>query len=175
MTTATETTIRDALLCPAVLDGLRNSFRRQVCWIYGQLVDHFGPSLDGVRNHWTHAKAFESIKDCLRWELRRGAPVLIDEALLTARAAEYAEATALQWLAKITAKLGPVQNASVQWLGAGNLITIHAFREGKLVEFNQEQILKASPRGKLHNQFPSRLYVDGKFVSEAVYRMMFKE
>lgn len=174
MTTATETTIRDALLCPAVLDELKDSFRRQVCWIYGQLVDHFGPSLDGVRNHWTYARAFESIKDCLRWELRRGAPVLIDEALLTARAAEYAEATALQWLAKITAKLGPVQNASVQWR-SGNRITIQALREGKLIEFHQEQILKSSPRGKLHNQFPSRLYVDGKFVSEAVYRKVFKE
>ena len=92
----------------------------------------------------------------------------INEAKLEAYAQAQAEAAAVEWEAKINAKLGTVESVEVIH-GRGPNFQIRAVRAGQRVTLDQQRTLNVSPKGRLFNQFPARLYVDGKFKSQAAY------
>ena len=48
-----------------------------------------------------------------------------------------------------------------------------ANRDGQKIVLDQQRVLKFSSKGKMFHQFPARIYVDGKFYPEAVYKEMF--
>ena len=90
---------------------------------------------------------------------------LIDDQKLDERADKYAGATTDKWQAKIQTKLTELDEYSVENMKGGNLV-ITGRRNGHNVTLLQQTILKVSSRGTLFNQFPARLYVDGKFTPE---------
>lgn len=95
----------------------------------------------------------------------------LNMAKVEARSRKAAEEAALAWYHKAVAKLGDVSDAAVS--GAGARIRIAGKRAGRVVILDQEMIVNVSVKGKLFNQFPARLYVDGKFVPAGEYAAVF--
>lgn len=89
---------------------------------------------------------------------------------LEKNAAEYAQAQVDAWRAKIAAKMGELESAKVEWFSQSGQFTITGTRGGKQVAIQQTRVMKTSSRGLLFHQFPARIYVDGKFTSEAAYK-----
>lgn len=81
----------------------------------------------------------------------------------------YAEATVEAWHDKIIGKVKDLQNTTVHRLN-GYIFIITGERDGKKITIEQNMIINRSTNGLLFNQFPSRIYVDGKFHSEAAYK-----
>jgi len=89
-----------------------------------------------------------------------------------ARAAErYADEVVMSWFDKITAKMGTLEAAQVQHL-SGVRFTIRGTKAGRSVAIEQDMIVNVSSKGTLFNQFPARIYVDGKFMSEAKFKAL---
>lgn len=98
----------------------------------------------------------------------------LNEEALKAVALKRAEAAALEWFNKIEGKLGPVSDVRISW-ASGASFCIKASLPGDLpVRIEQQMIIKQSPKGRLFNQFPSRIYVANQFTPEANYAKLFK-
>lgn len=165
------TTIANALelIRPLVAE----QYARQVRHSFEQMVEQFGPTLHGVHNS-RYARAYSCT---VAWIIQRSsdrtnATLTISEEKLARRAAEYAEAATLEWLKKIEAKVGDLEGVEVkQFHGANFLISGH--RDGHAVSIDQQMIMKCSTKGLWFNQFPARIYVDGKFTPEKKYHALF--
>ncbi len=108
--------------------------------------------------------------DCKPREHDRGY-LTLNESTLAAKAQTWAEEAAVEWAAKIEAKLADVQDAELH--GGGDQFTITAVRAGRQIRIEQQRIIQVSSKGRLFNQWPSRIYVDGKFYAEAAYKKLF--
>ena len=156
-------------LIPIIADLVASQWRRQ----YDRLVEEFGLYLNGVHNSrranvWreTIRPLTAAVKDNHnRYEYK------LSEAKIAAAAQAYAQAAANEWREKITGKLGDVEYREFKLFGNCNFL-VHATRDGHDIRLNQDVIFKQSTRGLLFNQFPSRIYVDGTFVSEKAYKQM---
>jgi hypothetical protein len=83
----------------------------------------------------------------------------------------YAEETSMMWYEKICNKLVELDDAIVTKADIHE-VRIYGNRNGKRIQMEQHIIINSSSKGKLFNQFPCRIYVDGKFTSEAKYKQM---
>jgi hypothetical protein len=150
----------------AIRPQLADRYATQVRNAFNQIVADLGADLKNVYNDWTHARTFRGLV----------APALtdkqIDEAKLAKLAALYAEAATLEWKNKIETKLGDLENADVVTFH-GARFGIKGERAGHKVWIEQDIIVKRSTKGLLFNQFPARIYVDGKFTPEKKYHAMF--
>ena len=154
----------------AALEALRPQlaaiYDRQVRGAFERIVADLGADLKNVYNDWGHARTFRALV----------APALtdkkIDEAKLAKLAALYAEAATLEWKAKIEAKLGDLENVKICRFHGCNFL-INGERAGRRVAIDQNIIVKSSTKGLLFNQFPARIYVDGKFTPEKKYHALF--
>lgn len=159
------------------LDNIRpelaDRYTRQVRASFAAMVEKHGPALNGIYNSWDFARTFRAlVAPALAARNRVGDDCAIDEAKLAKLANAYAEMAAAQWKDKIESKLGELDDATVQSFG-GCRYTIYGTRAGKKVAIEQDVIVKSSTKGLLFNQFPARIYVDGKFTSEAKYKAAF--
>jgi hypothetical protein len=137
------------------------------------MVEANGPALNGISNSWGFARTFRAlVSPVLAPRHRMGDECAIDEMKLNKAANDYAEAAVAEWLSKIEGKLGNLENTTVQSFG-GCRYTIFGTRAGKKVTIEQDVIVKSSTKGLLFNQFPARIYVDGKFTSETKYKAAF--
>lgn len=152
---------------PAIADD----FTRYVRDTFARIVELHGPKLNKVYNCWTFARVFTTtIAPVVSYDADRIAS--INEAKLALIAEAYAEAAVAQWEGKINEKLGELDNAEVTRF-AGSYFTIVGQRDGKSVCIEQQVVLKASSKGTVFHQFPARIYVNGKFTSEAKYKKAF--
>ena len=91
------------------------------------------------------------------------------------RIAEYAQAQAGAvvdaWHGKITGKLSDLQNTTVHHLD-GHRFAITGERDDKKIRIMQDMIINCSGQGTVYNQFPARIYVNGKFHSESEYKKL---
>lgn len=145
------------------------SFVAQREALFARVVEAHGPTLRGVGNCWTWAKVF---RNALAPFVRRGGgdAVLLVDALAEAGAA-YADAVIEEWLGKIMAKLGELEDANVERLDSATF-RISGQHEGKRVDIEQTCIVNVSKLGMPFNQFPARIYLNGKHISEAAYKKM---
>jgi len=95
----------------------------------------------------------------------------INPARLSAAADRYATDMIELWLNKITGKMGEVEAATVHGLD-WNSYLIAGTRNGQAVRIEQQMIINFSGLGNPYNQFPARLYVNGKAISAAAYKKM---
>jgi len=165
----TDLTAALAALRPALADR----YARQVRSAHATMVETLGTALPGVYNNWHFARTFTAlVAPVLAPRERISSDCIIDDAKLAKAAAAYAEAAVLQWKAKIESKIGDLEQIEIKhFAGCNYLITGH--RAGKRVAIDQDVIVKTSTKGLLFNQFPARIYVDGKFTSEAKYKAAF--
>ncbi len=150
---------------------LAKIYAAQVRRAFEAAVEDHGPKVSGVYNSARHARTFRSlVAPCLSWA--QDGTVSINEAKLDLAAADYAEAASLQWKDKIEGKLVELENVEIKKFGGANFL-IKGWRSGKAVAIDQNMIVKSSTKGLLFNQFPARIYVDGKFISERAYHALF--
>lgn len=106
------------------------------------------------------------------WALEGGEWVL-DVAKATAHAEAWA-ATELQAACdKLIAKVGNLKHVKIS--GAperGTFILVGHHPNYATVRVQQARVLKSSAKGTIFNQWPARIYVDGKPVSEAAYKLI---
>lgn len=72
---------------------------------------------------------------------------------------------------KMLEKAGEIENPKVEDLSHYQF-AITGQMKGRTVRIEQDIIINRSANGKAFNQFPARIYVDGKFTSEADYKTM---
>ena len=156
----------------ALKPGIAAEFAIRVRRVYETLVACYG---EGLKRYRSDMRA-EFVKPAL--EATEVMPIskipvawAISEEKLAAYAAKYAERAVATWAGKIKAKVGNLDNAEVRSYG-GTTFRVFGERAGAKVEIEQTMIINVSPRGKPFNQFPARIYVDGKFTSEKAYKEM---
>lgn len=102
--------------------------------------------------------------------------LVLNEVTLEDKATKYGEMIALQWFYKTNAKLGELTEARLIRESNGDVIVAGTKADGSKVSMSQQRILKRAPvSGKLFNQFPSHLYVDGKFHTASEYVKRFAD
>jgi hypothetical protein len=163
------TTIAEALVSirPDLADRYANQVRRS----FGHIVSVLGPKLTGVYNSWQFAANYKGLVSQYVTTAADGTRS-IDEGRLAIGAAKYAEEASIEWQAKIEAKLGSLEDIKVRHY-TGATFVIGGLRDGHQVAIEQDIVTKASSKGLLFNQFPARIYVDGKFTSEKKYHALF--
>jgi hypothetical protein len=136
-----------------------------VRYTFESLVAKFGPTLKGVHNSREHYAWSETVRPCCD---RTDEGYSLNEGRLVSFAAEFAKELAEDVLVKVEAKVGALTNPEVHRVrGADFIITGSKNERAVLIE--QNQIINVSSRGKLFNQYPSRIYVDGKFTPAAKF------
>lgn len=135
---------------------------------FNRLIEQFGPSLRGIYNS-DQCRNWGAIAGCtVRLGDRINSEYALDDARLAAAAKSFAEQTVAAWATKIEAKLGDLTDAEVRHLD-GARFRITGTKGDRSVSIEQDMIVNVSPKGTLFNQFPARIYVNGKFTSAAAY------
>lgn len=135
---------------------------------FANLVNQFGPALRGVYNS-DQARNWGAISSLARSTGDRvNSAYVLDADRVAAAATVFADATVATWADKISAKLGELDNAEVRHLD-GYRFAITGQKAGRSVRIEQDMIVNVSSKGTLFNQFPARIYVDGKFMSAAKF------
>jgi hypothetical protein len=159
-------TLHSALV--AFTPELKASYTALVTDRFNRMVAQLGADLKNVYNDWTWARTFrETIApNCRRDE---SGQYKLNPVLLAAVAEAYAGMTVANWEAKIQAKMGELDAAAVHHI-SGHTFRITGARGADSISIEQNMILNVSPKGKLFNQWPARIYVNGKFTSEAKFK-----
>jgi hypothetical protein len=135
---------------------------------FANLVRQFGPALRGVYNS-TQANNWRAISSLARsLGDRITSEYVLDADRVAAAATVFANATVATWADKIAAKLGELHSAEVRHID-GYRFRIVGTKGDRSICIEQDMILNISSKGTLFNQFPARIYVNGKFTSAAAY------
>ena len=150
---------------PALAADYDAFVRRRIAYF----IEKFGPALRGIANSYEY-KGWQAVAFATR---RSGVgstrdAIEINDAYLAKMAAEYAEQVVDAWTAKIEAKLGELENADVRHMDGARFV-ITGSKAGRAVRIEQDRIVNVSSKGTLFNQYPARIYVDGKFTSAAAF------
>ena len=150
---------------------------------FAAMQKDLGIALRGVRSSWTWARTYDAIRGNLYQDFGgRSAipyteslklPYKIHEEALERNAQKYGERVALEWYNKMRGKLGDLRIIRCYVDAQGTVIITGQIKEHNIT-VEQNRIINVSSRGLLFHQFPARIYVDGKFVSEAKYKKMMR-
>lgn len=144
---------------------------------FNRLVEQFGVTMKGVANSDSYRLWSETIRAlCTSTKVEtdhsgRSNPYALNPAAVAAYAEQYAVEVVESWETKIAEKMGELEGATVFNVSACNF-HICGLRFGKAVRIEQDMIVNVSSKGKLFNQFPARIYVEGKFTSAAKYKKL---
>ncbi len=86
-------------------------------------------------------------------------------------AQENAEQNVASFVAKLQSKLGDLDNVEIANINGAEFTIFGTLGEHK-VAVEQRIVFKVSSRGTAFHQFPARIYVDGKFTSEANFKKL---
>ena len=158
---------------------LEARYASQVTEYYGKIRSKLGSAFANVYNDWTYARVFQLTvaPNCDRVKTvdnefdGSSREVVLNQVKLARNAAIYASETIAAWEGKITAKLGELDNADVKRL-TGCTFQITGTLSNHKVVIEQTIVTKVSSKGTVFNQFPARIYVDGKFTSEVQYKKL---
>lgn len=158
---------------PEIATRYEDQIRRQ----YEVLLEKFGNTFKGAANAWGYTGSYQTVRPLLvhaeeKITYRMNEPMVLSEKKLAIFSAQQAHFAVESWAEKIDGKLGELDSVSVNKFGNCAFV-IFGTRAGKKVKIEQSVVLKMSNRGTWFNQFPARIYVDGKFTSEAAYKKLF--
>jgi len=162
--------IRQAL--EAYLPKLEAAVVARLTYSFEEITRLFGPAHRGVYNS-TRGKFYAATLQPVTTRAGNtfSDPVSLDAAKLTAFAQASALATIDAWEAKLTEKVGDLDEPTVKH-GGGYMFLVIGYRKGKRVVIEQDMILNVSAKGNLFNQFPARIYLEGKFISAAKFALI---
>ena len=182
MTTNATTAIND------MLEGFRTTLEGQVSrYIERNFARMAEMAVEAETGNWKRVDAWikpevqamwrETTRDCCDFIADRPYGSVgryeLNAAKVAKVASEAATATIKQWEAKLVAKLADLEGGeAVRTVGSMGFM-IKGRKGDAHIGVEQTMIVNYSSKGKLFNQFPARIYVDGKFTSEAAYKRMF--
>lgn len=149
---------------------------RQTEYVFERCVAALGPDLKNVHNSWEWAKTYNKMLHPVTKregaDIRgRGGRYVIVPQILNAHADSYADDVIQAWSGKIQAKMGELETATVARMDGARFLIVGS-RGGHKIEIQQDMTI--SHKGHtVFNQFPARIYIDGKFHSEAAYKKLF--
>jgi len=156
-------------------EAISLNYQEYVASLYKELTEEFTNKFNGIYNSGCGNLFKEAIKPVCDYDkgcTRPGETVYtLSKEKLKVVADKYATLTVLAWQQKIVSKIGNITDIQCHSLNStGFYIT------GKLgtlnVRVEQNIIVNVSSKGKLFNQFPARIYVDGKAISEAKFKKL---
>lgn len=151
-------------------------YTRRVGWALKKLgpkLSMFGEQFTNM--DWQERRSLSALREeVMPWMMRKGGSAEYEPnpAAIAHAAREYAKAA----LAMLEQRL--IQKLRVNLLADPRIVVSASGDEftvsgndvgGRRVRLEQRRILNHSSLGKLFNQWPARIYVDGQFVPEAVY------
>lgn len=140
---------------------------RSVRFHFENITKIFGADGKGVANSRYYRVWAETVRPCCeRSGNRMDATYSLSEERLASFTAKLAGLMADEVLAKVDVKVGELGNAEAHRVSGADFV-ITGTKHGHEVRIEQNQIINCSVKGKLFNQYPSRIYVDGKFTSAA--------
>jgi hypothetical protein len=149
----------DTSLKAELIEVFTKQINARIRYQFEAITAKFGPSIKGVYNSTDGLVWKESVSLCCD---RNDDVYSLSEERLARFAAVLADEMADDVLAKVDAKVGELADAEVIRVSGADFRILGA-KNNNAVTIEQQQILNVSSRGKLFNQFPSRIYVNGKF------------
>lgn len=145
-----------------------------VNYTYDDLSERFGKTFKGISNSYSYSTYKNMLKPVLTSNVSNGriTECFIHPVLLKEVSEKYAELTVKEYEAKIIGKLQDIQDIVVERL-LNDEFQITGTRNGNKILLEQRIVFKTSSKGLPFNQFPARIYVNGKFLSEKKYKEMF--
>jgi len=169
-----DTPLKTAML--AYAPHLEDDYKKFVRSTFESMQKDLGTELKNVYNDWRWARTFTgAIRPNVKHPpsdtpYRINQSFIIDEEALAKNGKRYGHDTALEWYDKMHYKLGDLDNVKVSPPANNGHVKITGTHDGNNVEIVQDIIINQSKLGTLFHQFPSHIYVNGKFVSEAAYK-----
>ena len=149
---------------------------RRVRYMLKSAKEDLGPGCRGAYNHPRFARFWSETMGRLlvpskdwRASVQDTEEKVLDEAKLAAYAASYGKAAVAEVVAKLEAKLAGLETATVDRLNGFGSFQISGTKAGRRVRIEQTTIVNVSSLGKVFNQYPALIYVDGKKTSAAAY------
>lgn len=137
---------------------------------HAAIVAKLGAEMKNVYNDWTFARTFRmSVAPNLNNSSVPSSGLSADRVAKNAN--EYAQGTIEALQAKIVSKLGTVESVEVKRL-TGCTFRINGMMNGQRFLMEQTIVVKCSSKGLVFNQFPARIYLNGKFISEAAFKKL---
>jgi hypothetical protein len=99
--------------------------------------------------------------------------LVLDTEYLNKYAKQYGEETATMWYWKMATKLGAATKVNVVRDQLSSNIKVYGIVNGFEVVIRQQIVFKVSNRGTSFHQFPARIYVNDRFMTEAVFAKTF--
>lgn len=161
-----------SMLVSAAVDArkpdLVEDYKRYVSDRFAAMVRDLGEDLAGLGKKENEGRR-KFYENTLRPIMAPGRKINADK--LQQRATEYADGVADSMRGKIMDKAGEIDAPELQHLNGMNF-KLTGMMGGKKVSIEQNTIVNVSPLGTMFNQFPARIYVDGKFMPEAAFKKL---
>ena len=152
-----------------LIENFKGQVTRSINAQFAELLAKFGPTFGGVYNSRSYSVWSETIRPCTdRVGNRTSAEHTLNADKVAFMANKLAEAFADEVLAKVNAKTGELTEGVARYVSGANFL-ITGKKGEHTVSIEQNQIINVSVKGKLFNQFPARIYVNGKFTSAAKF------
>lgn len=166
-----------------LVPGIAKDFENYVRRVTERLFEEYGNArqLVELNNQWGPngdsyrfiSRFLSTIKEEGKSPYRWGAPVELNEERLLKEAQRYGEDAVAGFVAKLTKKLSDLEDVDLHFVSTGSgEFTISGCLGDRVVKVEQTQVLKVSSRGTPFCQWPARIYVDGKFTSEAEFKKL---
>jgi hypothetical protein len=160
--------------------ALAAMYGRMVEGTYARMVRDLGPTLPGIYNNWTYARLWGNwisrlvIEDFDAARLPRKVRVgfHLDRETIAKEGMRYAEDTIAEFNAKIERKVSGLKNVTVKNINSAEFVITGTHADGQTVSIVQRHIINVSKLGTPFNQFPARIRIDGKAISEAAYNKL---
>jgi hypothetical protein len=150
--------------------------RARLRGIYDAVIARYGETARGAYNDPTYGRVWgETLSYCIdRLGDRMNSPVALNEAKLDKLVAEWAAEELEGAAVKLAEKVGDLRDVKVSQVDGISewFVVTGTHPNGYLVRVSQSQIINVSSKGKLFNQWPALIYVDGKKMSEAAYKRL---
>uniref|UniRef100_A0AAU6W422 Uncharacterized protein n=1 Tax=Pseudomonas phage Cygsa01 TaxID=3138529 RepID=A0AAU6W422_9VIRU len=161
---------------------IEERYTKMLTFSFEKLVERFGDDMNNIENSGSYTfwsttmrrvcMVTNPVEHC-RMESRDGpARYALNPEALARAAKAYATETVMAWLGKIQAKMGDLEKAECLHVD-GCRFAIIGVRGNNNVRIDQDMIINVSSKGTMYNQYPARIYVNRKFMSEANYKKMF--
>ena len=152
-----------------LVEVLQVQIARSITVQFHNLLERFGETFRGVYNRRAYNVWKETIRPCTdRVGTRMTDPIVLNEEKVANFSLMQAGLFADDLIAKVNAKAGELTDGKAIRVSGANFI-ITGKKGDKQVTIEQNQIINVSVKGKLFNQYPARIYVDGKFTSAAAF------
>jgi hypothetical protein len=147
-----------------------DTITKQIHFQFDDMVQAFGADLENIYNSRFASLFRNTLKPCSTKNAQ--GHYEIDEAKLHTFASMEAKQQSQALIAKINAKVNELESPSIHHVSGFNF-SISGYRSGHRVTIKQSMIVNVSLRGKLFNQFPAWIYLDGKRLTASSYANFF--